>query len=203
MRRVALVASGAVAGLLLLAALLAGWFLFAAGGPPPGDCQAAGPEELAPLFSGAAERYGLGPDGAAILAGLTKVESDFGRNMGPSSAGAVGWTQFMPMTWRQFGVDADGDGRRDPMSAPDAIFSAARYLRHLGAPVDWRRALFGYNHDRRYVEHVLHEARVAARPAAEVSDPLTCGTPQTEGGRLIGGGRIVSIPGQPGQHIDE
>jgi membrane-bound lytic murein transglycosylase B len=55
---------------------------------------------LSPLFASASKAYGLDPEGPAILAGLTKVESDFGRNMGRSSAGAIGWTQFMPETWK-------------------------------------------------------------------------------------------------------
>src|ERR1041384_6014632 len=39
------------------------------------------------------------------LAAINKVESNFGRNMGPSSAGAIGWMQFMPSTWERWGVD--------------------------------------------------------------------------------------------------
>ena len=206
MKLLGVVAAGSAATLAALAALLGGWFLFAAGGPSSADCGGAGPTELAPIFAAAAWHYSLGRDGPAVLAGLTKVESDFGRNMGPSSAGAIGWTQFMPETWRQFGVDANGDGRRDPMTASDAIFSAARYLRHLGAPQDWGRALFGYNHDRSYVQEVLRQARAAALPDGGAADPTACAEPATlagSGARLIGGGRIVPIPGQAGQRIDE
>jgi len=42
-----------------------------------------------------------------VLGAINKVESNWGRNMGPSSAGAVGWMQFMPSTWARWGVDAD------------------------------------------------------------------------------------------------
>jgi soluble lytic murein transglycosylase-like protein len=63
-----------------------------------------------------------------VLAAINKVESNFGRNMGPSSAGAIGWMQFMPSTWERWGVDADGDGLANPWSAEDAIAAAARYL---------------------------------------------------------------------------
>lgn len=52
-----------------------------------------------------------------------------------SWAGAFGQTQFMPSTFQRFAVDFDGDGRRDIVgSVPDALASAANYLREAG----WR-----------------------------------------------------------------
>jgi hypothetical protein len=203
--------AAALAAFALLAALLTGVTLTAAGASGQNACSSAAlsggvPAELQPLFRDAAQAYSLGSEGPSILAGLTKVESDFGLNMGPSSAGAVGWTQFMPATWRQFGVDADGDGRADPMTAADAIVSAARYLKHLGAPADWHRALLGYNHAEWYVKQVLDQARALTAEAGAATAPL-CGDdlalPAGPGGRLVGGGRIVPIPGQPGMTIDE
>ena len=50
-----------------------------------------------------------------ILAAITEIESGFGCNMGPSSAGALGWTQFMPATWKIWGMDADGNGELGPI----------------------------------------------------------------------------------------
>jgi murein DD-endopeptidase MepM/ murein hydrolase activator NlpD len=90
-----------------------------------------------------------------VLAAINKIESNFGRNMGPSSAGAIGWMQFMPSTWLRWGVDANGDGVADPWNASDAIFSAARYLAAAGAPGDLYRAVFAYNHADWYVHEVL------------------------------------------------
>jgi murein DD-endopeptidase MepM/ murein hydrolase activator NlpD len=90
-----------------------------------------------------------------VLAAINKIESNFGRNMGPSSAGAIGWMQFMPSTWMRWGVDANGDGVADPWNATDAIFSAARYLSAAGAPTDLYRAVFAYNHADWYVNEVL------------------------------------------------
>ncbi|HET6507390.1 MAG TPA: lytic transglycosylase domain-containing protein [Baekduia sp.] len=210
MKLVGGLAASLLAAFVLLAAVLTGWTL-TSGAAGQTDCAGAGlagtvPAELQPLFNDAAKTYALGAEGPAILAGLTKVESDFGRNMGPSSAGAVGWTQFMPGTWRQFGVDSDGDGRADPMTAADAIMSAARYLKHLGAPGDWHRALLGYNHAEWYVRKVLDQARSltakdASADASLCTDDLAL--PSGAGGRLIGGGRIVPIPGEPGMTIDE
>ena len=79
--------------------------------------------------------------------------------MGPSSAGALGWTQFMPATWKIWGMDADGDGKASPYSSADAIFSSARYLRASGAPKSYRKALFAYNHANWYVDDVLKRSK--------------------------------------------
>ena len=94
-----------------------------------------------------------------ILAAITEIESGFGCNMGPSSAGALGWTQFMPATWKIWGMDADGDGKASPYSSADAIFSSARYLRASGAPRSYRKALFTYNRANWYVADVLKRSK--------------------------------------------
>jgi lytic murein transglycosylase len=50
-----------------------------------------------------------------------------------SWAGAFGQTQFMPSTFQRTAVDFDGDGRRDIVgSVPDALASAANYLKRAG-----------------------------------------------------------------------
>ena len=50
-----------------------------------------------------------------------------------SWAGAMGHIQFMPSSFRQFAVDADGDGRKDIWTTPADIFaSAANYLSQSG-----------------------------------------------------------------------
>ena len=95
-----------------------------------------------------------------VLAAINKVETNFGRNMGPSSAGAVGWMQFLPSTWLRWGVDANGDGIADPWNATDAVYSAARYLAATGGKKELRRAIFAYNHADWYVDQVLEVARV-------------------------------------------
>ena len=71
-----------------------------------------------------------------------------------------GWMQFMPATWKQYGVDANGDERKDPYNPVDAIFAAARYLKAAGAEEDLRRAIFAYNHADWYVDSVLMRARL-------------------------------------------
>jgi cell wall-associated NlpC family hydrolase len=90
-----------------------------------------------------------------VLAAINKVETNFGQNLGPSSAGAVGWMQFMPSTWARWGVDANGDGVADPDNPTDAIFSAARYLAGCGGQFDIVRAVYCYNHATWYVNEVL------------------------------------------------
>src|SRR6185295_5157991 len=81
--------------------------------------------ELLDLWQKAGAAYGIPWN---VLAAINKIESNFGRNMGPSSAGAIGWMQFMPSTWLRWGTDADGNGLADPWNPVDAIYSAARYL---------------------------------------------------------------------------
>src|SRR3954451_25480405 len=95
-----------------------------------------------------------------VLAAINKVESNFGRNMGPSSAGAIGWMQFMPSTWERWGVDANGDGVADPWNPEDAIAAAARYLAASGGATDISRGVFSYNHAQWYVDEVLQLAKL-------------------------------------------
>lgn len=95
-----------------------------------------------------------------VLGAINKVETNFGANLGPSSAGAVGWMQFMPSTWARWGVDANGDGVADPNNPTDAIFSAARYLAGCGGQFDIARAVYCYNHSNSYVSEVLRLAAV-------------------------------------------
>ena len=46
-----------------------------------------------------------------------------------SYAGAMGWGQFMPSSYRNFARDGDGDGRRDLLGSPkDAFASIANYF---------------------------------------------------------------------------
>jgi cell wall-associated NlpC family hydrolase len=126
---------------------------------PASSCAVSGvPPVLIPIYQRASAKYGLGPQGPAILAGINAVETAFGTNLGPSSAGAEGWMQFMPETWATYGVDANGDGVADPNNPEDAIFAAASYLKAAGMPADTYGAIFAYNHADWYVEEVLANA---------------------------------------------
>jgi cell wall-associated NlpC family hydrolase len=112
---------------------------------------------LLPIWQAAGNAYGIP---WPVLAAINKVESNFGQNLGPSSAGAVGWMQFMPSTWARWGIDANGDGVADPNNPTDAIFSAARYLAGCGGQFDIARAVYCYNHASWYVNEVLGLASV-------------------------------------------
>ena len=130
-----------------------------AGAPSACDGTQGPPPRLIPVYVQAAKKYGLGERGPQILAAINRIETDFGRlNEVTSSAGAIGWMQFMPPTWDAYGVDGDGDGEADPYNARDAIHSAANYLSASGAPGDWYDAIWAYNHADWYVEDVLEYA---------------------------------------------
>jgi soluble lytic murein transglycosylase-like protein len=136
---------------------------------PISSCAATGvPPILIPMYQRAAAAYGLGPQGPAVLAGINEVETAFGTNLNVSSAGALGWMQFMPATWEGYGVDANGDGVADPYNPEDAIFAAAGYLSANGMPADTYGAIFAYNHADWYVAEVLANASCYAD---EVGDP--------------------------------
>jgi transglycosylase-like protein with SLT domain len=126
---------------------------------PTSSCAATGvPPVLIPMYRRAAAEYELGPQGPAILAGINLIETAFGTNLNVSSAGALGWMQFMPETWDGYGVDANGDGVADPYNPEDAIFAAANYLSASGMPEDVYGAIFAYNHADWYVADVLANA---------------------------------------------
>jgi murein DD-endopeptidase MepM/ murein hydrolase activator NlpD len=119
---------------------------------PPALPQQRSYGELQRLWGRAGAAYGIP---WAVLAAINKIESNFGRNMGPSSAGAIGWMQFLPSTWLRWGLDASGDGVADPWNPDDAVFAAARYLAAAGGRTDLPRAVFAYNHAQWYVDEVL------------------------------------------------
>jgi murein DD-endopeptidase MepM/ murein hydrolase activator NlpD len=126
-------------------------------------------DQLLPIWQGAAQAYGVP---WSVLAAINKVESNFGQNMGPSSAGAIGWMQFMPDTWARWGIDANGDGVADPWNAEDAIYSSARYLAATGGAADISGAVFSYNHAQWYVDEVLQLAQQYEGGGVTFSDAL-------------------------------
>jgi membrane-bound lytic murein transglycosylase B len=127
------------------------------------------PRFLIKLYKQAGKRYDIA---WPILAAINEIETDFGRNVAVSSAGALGWMQFMPATWKTYGLDADHNGKKDPNNPRDAIFAAARYLHAAGAPNNMRRAVFAYNHAGWYVDSVLLRAERIATQQGERSRDL-------------------------------
>jgi membrane-bound lytic murein transglycosylase B len=117
-----------------------------------------GPPKAAGLLLGfyreAERRFGVRWQ---VLAALNYIESKFGRVKSTSYAGAQGPMQFIPSTWAAYGMGGD---IQDPH---DAILGAANYLHRSGAPGDYRRALYAYNHSWQYVDVVLLYARMIER----------------------------------------
>ena len=138
-----------------------------AGGPPiapSAEALADIPGNYLQLYQQAAARYELGGDGWSWLAGIGSVETDHGRlnapgvTSGENSAGAGGPMQFLSDTWATYGVDGNDDGVKDRYDPRDAIPGAAKYLKASGAPGDWPRAVFAYNHASWYVADVTDRA---------------------------------------------
>jgi hypothetical protein len=119
--------------------------------PPVRVAAAAPAAELRRDYAAAERRFGVH---WSILASINFVESAFGRVRSASEAGARGPMQFLPSTWRRYGMGGDVDAPHD------AILGAANYLRQAGAASSLDRALFAYNHSMSYVRAIR---RFAAR----------------------------------------
>jgi len=128
------------------------------------------PPFLLPIYQAAGTAYGVPWQ---VLAAINEVETDYGRDLSVSSAGAEGWMQFLPSSWATYGVDANGDGFKDPYNPADAIFAAARYLRAAGAATNLRGAIFAYNHSQAYVESVMLRAKLLGGTPAELLGAIT------------------------------
>jgi hypothetical protein len=182
-----------VSGLLLGATVVS-----AVGGGATGLSPAAIadiPAEYESLYRGAAAEFALGMDGWSVLAAVGKIECDHGRSESVgchrgevNAAGAGGPAQFLASTWAAYGVDANGDGRRDRHDPADAIYGMARYLQASGAPDDWRRALFAYNHAGWYVDRVLQKAAEYRAGPTLVAPPIE--------------GWLAPLPDFPGERCD-
>jgi membrane-bound lytic murein transglycosylase B len=114
--------------------------------------------EFAALYQAASRHTGTPWQ---LLAAVHRVES----NQSPSTnrtsyAGAVGPMQFLPSTFRAYGIDGDGNGTADITGLADSVYSASNYLAANGASRgNYRTALYAYNHSNAYVTKVLGIAR--------------------------------------------
>ena len=128
------------------------------------------PPFLLPIYQACGTEYGIPWE---VLASINKIETAFGTNLNVSSAGAVGWMQFLPSTWETYGVDANGDGRKDPYNPVDAICAAANYLKASGGAGDLYNAILSYNHADWYVQEVLLYARAYGKLPTDLVGSLT------------------------------
>src|ERR671936_2142234 len=116
------------------------------------------PKTLLRYYRAAEARFGVAWN---VLAAVNFVESAFNKLRNDSATGAQGPMQFMPATWRAYGLGGDV---HDPH---DAIMGAANYLHASGAPTDYRRALYSYNPAQAFVDAILTYAhRIRRDPAA-------------------------------------
>ena len=96
------------------------------------------PPFLLPIYQACGTEYGIPWE---VLASINRIETAFGTNLNVSTAGALGWMQFIPSTWEAYGVDANNDGRKDPYNPVDAICAAAQLpegRRRRGGPAHAR-----------------------------------------------------------------
>jgi hypothetical protein len=128
------------------------------------------PPFLLPIYQACGTEYGIPWE---VLASINKIETAFGTNLNVSTAGAVGWMQFLPSSWETFGVDANGDGRKDPYNPVDAICAAANYLKIAGGTDDLYNAILAYNHADWYVQEVLLYARAYGKLPSDLVGSLT------------------------------
>ena len=105
--------------------------------------------DLRGYYRAAQRRFGVAWN---VLAAVNFVETAFNKLRNSSTAGAQGPMQFIPATWRRYGL---GGNVHDPH---DAILGAANYLHANGAPGNYRRALYHYNPSGVYVDAVLRYA---------------------------------------------
>ncbi len=123
------------------------------------------PKYLVKIYQAAARHYRLPWQ---VLAAINYVETRYGQDLAVSSAGAIGWMQFMPSTWAEYGASVNLQGKPapgmpNPWQPTDAIFAAARYLTAAGAQRNLPRAIYAYNHATWYVQEVLSIAEQITR----------------------------------------
>lgn len=136
------------------------------------------PPFLLPIYQACGSEYGVPWQ---VLASINRAETTFGTNLGDSTAGAMGWMMFMPASWAEWGVDANGDKVKDPYNPVDAICAAGNYLQDFGYAEDPYEAIFAYNHADWYVQLILKYAKVYSSIPPEVISSLTG---LTEGARF-------------------
>lgn len=125
-------------------------------------------------FSGQRKKYGR----KQLLGALDILQSgDISLDQFTGSwAGAMGHTQFIPLTYNAYAVDMTGDGKRDIWnSVPDALGSTANYLKKRGwknhMPWGWEvRLPRGFNYrmaGKKGTRSIAAWVKLGVKPAAQ------------------------------------
>lgn len=159
---------------------------------------------LAPHAIAAARKTGVP---ASVLLSLTGQESDYGTNLGPSSAGARGETQFIPGTRDKMVADYGVD----PWAGPrEALLAAGLYLKELGFKQDPNAALSFYSGgyaESEYNNPILTNARnfkaLDKLAGAKVKMPRALSTNELyhDPGINLSDGQPTGAIGNHGQHV--
>ena len=109
----------------------------------------------------------LDGDGVALI-----PDSDAGAIDGDDTTDrAVGPMQFIPDSWRNWRIDANGDGVADPHNIDDAALAAVHYLCRAGDELadeeGWRTSILAWNRSEEYLADVASWALWYAEAAAE------------------------------------
>jgi transglycosylase-like protein with SLT domain len=154
------------------------------------------PPFLLPIYQAAGVAYDVPWQ---VLAAINQIETDFGRNLSPSSAGGLGWMQILPQAWTAYAVDANGDGVEDPYNPADAIFTAARFLAAAGAGHDIDGALRAFNPASWFAGSVHLRAQLIGGLPADLLDSVTG---LTEGVMPVAGAvRFAAGPAAPAPSV--
>ncbi|MYS86958.1 lytic transglycosylase domain-containing protein [Embleya scabrispora] len=96
---------------------------------------------------------------------------------------AVGPMQFIPSTWKSWGMDGNRDGQINPQNIFDATLTAGRYLcagnRDLSTGAGLNAAILSYNHSNEYVRNVMSWMTYYATGARSVPDARQPSAKQT------------------------
>jgi len=116
------------------------------------------PSDFDGLYRSAGVAYGID---WRILKAIHYVETGASGSISKKNpSGATGPMQFIPSTWRYYGVDGNSDGSVDITNVSDSIYAAANYLAASGgARNGYKTALWSYNPSSRYFSKVIEVAR--------------------------------------------